>query len=408
MTNNQDIFNILEDLKSMPIFKMSLGSKELFHSNFLEFLWEIDNDMFIRIVNSLLSKSRKKGLVTGLGAPKYELSREKENFDICIYHEEVHGKQTKIVYDLVLENKVKSMPRIDQLYNYYSKVKNSGCRFLLLSLVTRFPDKKAIQKNKWTIVNYFGLKEAIENERMNWPQGKAYGYIEDYCGFIEKLHDLQKAILSGFSKSLLFQDVDLCRNYRLHDLYIKLRCDKFLVELKTRLERRLKALNVNIPIKFISNYNEIKTGNGTQGIYLNTAMNLGEGQAAVFVHLHDNMPVNNYEIVIQGKQYRHGINSKAGTARDKVVAQEQIWKAIGVDNQSFLGFDIFHPSQTDGHAVLPQNCKNVKNCQPRTIPLNGYEKACIYKHVDMVENTKVGVLLKHMAEDVVETIKKFK
>ena len=57
---------ILNNLGRMPIFKMSLGSKELFHSNFLEFLWEIDNDMFIRIVNSLLSKRHKKGLVTGL------------------------------------------------------------------------------------------------------------------------------------------------------------------------------------------------------------------------------------------------------------------------------------------------------------------------------------------------------
>ena len=49
MVNNIDIKSILKGLGKKPIFKMSLGSKELFHSNFLEFLWEIDNDLFIRI-----------------------------------------------------------------------------------------------------------------------------------------------------------------------------------------------------------------------------------------------------------------------------------------------------------------------------------------------------------------------
>jgi len=400
--------DILEKLGGMPIFKMSLGSKELFHSNFLEFLWEIDNDMFIRIVNKLLPKTQQLNMSTGV---TYILSREKENFDICIFHEEKHGKQTKTIYDLVLENKVKSMPRMDQLNGYVDKIQKlkqkSRCRFVLLSLVTSFPDKKVIRQN-WTIVDYLGLKTAIESEKMNWPP-KAHIYIEDYCGFIEKMNDFQKAILHDFSNSKLFQDVDLCSKYRLHDLYIKLRCDKFLIELQKRLEKNLNKSGFTVPIKFISNYNEIKTNNGTQGIYLNAAMNQGAaGQAAAFIHLHDNLPVNNYEIVIQGKQYRHGINSEEGKAQDKVVAQEQIWNRIGQNNQDFLDFKIKPLKLHSGYSVQPSKCKNVKNCQARSIPLNGYEKACIYKHIDMVDKTTVGVLLNHMAKDIINTILIFK
>ena len=394
---------ILINLGQMPIFKMSLGSKELFHSNFLEFLWEIDNDMFIRIVNSLLSKSHKKKLVTGLGAPKYELSREKENFDICIFHNEVIANRDRTVYDLVIENKVKSMPRKGQLNDYVSKISkngySSGCRYLLLSLVTGFPDIKDIKKT-WAVANYLDLKNSIENQNNCWPQGKTYGYIKDYCEFIGEMHNLQNAILHGFSNSYLFQDVELelCKNYRLHDLYIKLRCDKFL----TLLEGKLKTLNVGLPITFITKYNEIIK----KGIYLNTSINQGVGQAAAFIHLHNGQPVNNYEIVIQGKQYRHGINSKKGTAQNNVRAQEQIWNAIGHKAQDFLCFKIYHPALYHGQMVLPDKCKTVKKVT-RTVPLNGYDTTCIYKHIDIIEKTPVRDLLAHMADDIIQTIKTF-
>ena len=396
---------ILADLGGKPIFKMSLGSKELFHSNFLEFLWAIDNNMFIRIINELLTKAGGSGLDTGSCAPKYELSREKENFDICIFHKKVIAKRERTVYDLVIENKVKSMPRKGQLDDYVNKISKNGysggCRFLLLSLATGIPDENDIKKT-WGVVNYDDLKVAIDHEKSNWQKKDEVNYIEDYCDFIEKMHELQSKILADFNVSQLFQGVDSCRPYRLHDLYIKLRCDKFLVELKTLLERK-----VNLPIKFISKYDEIVTDKETQGIYLNTSINQGVGQAAIFIHLHDNKPVNNYEIVIQGKQYRHGINSKEGKAKTNVEAQEQIWNAISNKDQDFLDFSIYHPSLYDGKIVLPDKLKTVKGIK-RTVLLNGYDTTCIYKHVDIVEDTKVGDLLDHMAQDIIETINTFK
>ena len=396
---------ILTELKNMPIFKMSLGSKELFHSNFLEFLWEIENDMFFRIMNRLLPNGSQLNLQDG---DKYILSREKENFDICIYHKD--GR--RIVYDFVLENKVKSMPRKGQLDDYKNKVKNSDCRFMLLSLVTEIPERDMIIEGEWTIVNYLELKNAIEKEIENRPQDKASRYIDDYCKFIGKMHELQKATLDDFHDSPLFQDFEDCKKNRLHDLYIKLRCDKFLVELKTLLEGKLKTLNVVLPITFISKYNEIKTGE--QGIYLNTSINQGAGQAAVFIHLHDNKPVNNYEIVIQGNQYRHGINSRInsnkGAGQDKIAAQERILSESvndNNDNGSFLNFQILSSTLYSEHDVLPQIPKKVKG-QKRNEALNGYDTTCIYKHIDIIKGTLVKDLLPHMADDIIETIKTFK
>lgn len=202
----ENMETILANLGGMAIFKMSLGSKELFHSNFLEFLWDIDNDMFIRIVNELLTKDPKASqpeLVTGQNDIGYKLSRERENFDLCIFHEEVNGKRTKTVYDLVIENKVKSMPRWDQLKRYKKKVSDKNqksCRFLLLSLATGIPDEEEIKKS-WAIANYNELKVAIESQKSSWESNVASSYIEDYCEFIEKMHNLQDAIFSGFSRA---------------------------------------------------------------------------------------------------------------------------------------------------------------------------------------------------------------
>lgn len=404
---------VLGNLRKMPIFKMSLGSKELFHSNFLEFLWEIDHDMFIKIVNKLLTKDPKASqpeLVTDQTAPKYELSREKENFDISISHKEVIANRERTVYDLVIENKVKSMPRKGQLDDYVSKINKNGysggCRYLLLSLATGFPDEEDIKKT-WAIVNYDDLKNAIEGQGSFWKSGEASSYIEDYCKFIVELHNLQDAIFRDFSSTYLFQDEDikLCRKYRLHDLYIKLRCDKFLIGLKERLESELQKLGLTLPITFISKYSGIEAGK--QGIYLNTSINQGVGQAAVFMHLQDGKPVNNYEIVIQGKQYRHGINSKEGKGcSDYISAQEKIYDNITDVDKNFLEF-VFFPwdenVKSDETDILPLEPKKNKYGE-RKKALNGYDTTYIYKHIDIVNVLNVEALLELMTQDVLKTI----
>ena len=69
----------LENLSKMAIFKMSLGSKELFHSNFLEFLWDTNYKAFIKLINQLLGK---EVLFPDKEEGYYTFSREKENFGL--------------------------------------------------------------------------------------------------------------------------------------------------------------------------------------------------------------------------------------------------------------------------------------------------------------------------------------
>lgn len=96
---NENAEKCLQDLHSKPIFRLSLGSKELFHSNFLEYLWDckrnddgsFDRECFISMIRMLFND---ENILNG-PVDKYILSREKENFDVCIFHK----TGTRDVYD---------------------------------------------------------------------------------------------------------------------------------------------------------------------------------------------------------------------------------------------------------------------------------------------------------------------
>ncbi len=293
----------LTEIKKLPIFKLSLGSKELFHSNFLEFLWEYDRNSFIKMINVLL-KSYNKSITLESTS---NLRREKEHFDLCIFHKAKNGR---IIYDLVLENKVKSLPDKGQLERYFKDIKKnkkagSKTIFVLLSLAKDFPNKKEIENN-WIVVNYKDLADAIQ--ATSWPKKTGDSYIFDYKEFIEKLDALGDDILNNLNNEYLFQCIERYKEERLHDLYYKLRCAQFLALLKDELEKdpRIKG---KLPVVF-TEHNQIRK-QGKPGFFLNVNIFRGVGQAAVFLYNGNGIGPGMgdiYEIVIQGDQYRHGIN----------------------------------------------------------------------------------------------------
>ena len=89
----------IEKLKQSPVFTMSLGSKELFHSNFWAFLME-HND-YKALLFSLFPELDSSKTI--------EIRREYKNRDIVIINNEK---------EYVIENKIKSYPDLDQLKRY--------------------------------------------------------------------------------------------------------------------------------------------------------------------------------------------------------------------------------------------------------------------------------------------------
>ncbi|MBR3792769.1 MAG: PD-(D/E)XK nuclease family protein, partial [Alistipes sp.] len=383
----KNVQNALKKLSENAMFKMSLGSKELFHSNFLEFLWNLDEQKFIAVINQLADT---ENFFEKNDGTEYFLSREKENFDLCIYHEEKYSKSGKeyinprTKYDLIIENKVKSIPDKKQLDDY--KKKSGGqAKYILLSLVENFEDKKAIEK-EWKIVHYGGLSNAIREK-----YGESNIYIKDYCDFIKFMHSLQEEIVpNGFNQQSLWADYDEYKSYRLHDLYIKLRGLKFMDLLKEKLvEKGITFEAVKKAGTELRKLARETPDNKKPDVYINWNVFNAEGQVAVFVY-RDKQEI--YEIVIQGNHYKHGINYAneinneiTPLDKDKKESRSKIWEKV--DNYEFMN-DLNYP-----------NKNNKEYC--------GYDTDCVYRYykIDEMEWGKsIDSLLIHMVEDVEKLI----
>ena len=95
----------LSSLKALPLFNLSLCSKELFHSNFIA--WLAENSIeFHRYFLSYLDYDESEFDLTDIS--KISVFREKEHIDLWIQYTKNDG--TKL--DLIIENKVKSVSTI--------------------------------------------------------------------------------------------------------------------------------------------------------------------------------------------------------------------------------------------------------------------------------------------------------
>lgn len=123
-TPNKVLAPYYKELEDSPMFKLSLSSRELFHSNFLEWLSNVNREAFQRLICKL------SGLKEAYEWPAvWRVKREFKNFDLCVvaYDKYSDDSDEKIEDDpdfrllFVLENKVKSIPYQEQLQEYTEK-----------------------------------------------------------------------------------------------------------------------------------------------------------------------------------------------------------------------------------------------------------------------------------------------
>lgn len=186
------IKRLTESLLKSPLFNLSLGSKELFHSDFLA--WFCTE---YRSQASTLFKEFVSG--ESLCIKERGVLRERNHQDLRIQFE---GGQT-----LVVENKVKSIPNEGQLDEYSKRYSNDPkMAFLLLSLVR--PS--------------FGL---ISGETLELPSGRNWRYM-DYASLARGLEKL----IASVEGSTLYHG-ELLKDY---------------VSFITNLDRLVKSCQVNM------------------------------------------------------------------------------------------------------------------------------------------------------------------
>lgn len=230
---NEKIEAILAELDNSPIYNLSLSSKELFHSNFLAWLGKnpATKSFFVDVINTMCFNLNLSN------CNDWTIEREDNNFDLCIKE---NGN-----YILVIENKIKSIPRKKQLDNYIAKV-NKKTHLLLLTLVEQFPNMQ--NDLPWEIKTYKDLSIAMTDCLNN---SNLHGYtkeiIEDYIMFITKLVEIEKLLQNQIS----FVSKCTSKLGKLSDLFEKIKFSNYAMELHEKI-----SCKFNNVVVFDSSTNE--------------------------------------------------------------------------------------------------------------------------------------------------------
>lgn len=262
-SNLDTVEKIAEGLKNNFLFQASLGSKELFHSNMLAWILEQQNEskqfealkIFIEEVAKL-----DVGIITEENKPI--IAREENKIDLTIKWKE--GNNWNLIF---IENKMKSIPTIDQLEKYDGKIdvlwdsKTDNWldgRVRKKYILTPFPSK--VQSNSkimlWENITYSDhiipfLSSLEKKDFLNNDDSNIKFVIEKYLSFLNtqnnileylklnNLEDFIKRHYDFYSKQAIEQEdeseelgeeneeetkhyMTIIRSLRLHDLVLKL------------------------------------------------------------------------------------------------------------------------------------------------------------------------------------------
>lgn len=375
----------IEYLKTSPMFNLSLSSKELFHSNFLYWIWKLDSTAFKCLIAKLLNVN-PDNLKWG---NEWEVVREYNSFDLCVKNcdEESHNEDTgarKIRYGdvlLVIENKVKSIPYKTQLKKYVDKVNElygkrrkddaKKVQYILLTLPTHFPDvPEAISSTdcnwefgdyKWKVVTYNkyieNLEDLLEDLDISYSddldeQAKVYPskIIEDYIEFVKHLLVIYNEWTNECYTKLGFiyynDQKQQCSEYlgyitdaqnlRIHDLYHKSKYARICADVISEFSGVLKdydttyKVGINLTEKDVCKSLENDTDN--KGGYIVWEYNYTHGEPLVGVKIARRDKDGNlitYIIQAQSGVYEHGVIADHTKLKGcEGVKAEKLWDYI--------------------------------------------------------------------------------
>lgn len=402
----KDLNAIKNELNESPMYNLSLSSKELFHSNFLAWLGKNEKTrrFFVGMIKEL----------TGIGLKsdgKWSVEREDKNFDLCI--------KEKDKYILVIENKVKSIPRKSQLDEYERKIKNNnGTKFLLLTLVKEFPHKDDIDiKNggRWITKTYQDIAKIMENKTSLVGDTYLKSLIEDYIVFIKNVDELAEIWQKDNKNNPFFaKSADLKGLEKLSDLYVKIQFSSYCIKLQEKIKNDIKDVVVydqdtTVPTTLDKNKLYIFVGweyssNGHEGV-LDVAIpveydNGGKPTIRYGCRSSDLL----IKIQVEGISYRHVLEQNNNQLNLINIGTSTPYTSLGwfADlTKSDSGKVDFGNNDIFGTVLYPQ--RKVKYW-----PFKSYKSNFIYQEKKITKNIQVDAVLDNIVQEIQRVINAFK
>lgn len=231
--NAGGIMTEFNDLKHSPIANISLASKELFHSNFLAWVF----NTYPTTINAVLSSA---GLDKSLSGETVEVTREERNLDLVARI----GRRRL----LVIENKLKSLPYKEQLDRYETIAKKiepsrDSREFILLTLTPDDCDRSQLPSGYWRCIDYGTLSTALLEQMPRDASPYHVATVKDYVTFVRCLlhvaSDESRHTWNSAGSSLKGgTDAEWLRLHKLNDLFGKRQGQKVAAKVHEALARR--------------------------------------------------------------------------------------------------------------------------------------------------------------------------
>ncbi len=385
------------NVKSSPIFNLSMASKELFHSNMLYWISTTYHAQFISILEML-------GVSTKDWPSNWKSYRENNHFDLSITNE----KEDEYLF--VLENKVKSIAYLEQLDRYKNSVKTQNTKWMLLSLATDLSNSDEIKNNGWDITNYQDLAFAIYRVIPSINNCYHRQLLEDYCACILSLHEMQRLWTYNINKSYLSQFVNDASNKEdlgMEDVRKKVLYSRLAADLQKKLNAKIHT-NKEI--------DKEKSGSQPGEVYVNSGMTRATGLIDIKIRIEGNLL---FVIQLQGVSYKYCIETL-----DMKGDELEIIKAFGLtlENKSpkssvpnsikkltdkffstINGKKDLSSYPFDEGKIEQVNSKK-KNRKTGSSAYNKYGETFIYQYIKIAEATTVKNIVDAIVKDV-ENIK---
>ncbi len=354
---------LIKSLQKSPLFNLSLSSKELFHSNFFYWIGQNYPLEFGQLFADYLEEKP-----ADLRVRPEEIYREKDNIDLSFTYS--NGEE------ILIENKVKSVPYLEQLQKY-SKPESAKKNYILLSLSEpsffQSKDKLMINGVTWHFMSYADLREKLRSIPFNYSNSYHEEMIKDYCGFIGDIIQVNELCKLDTEDLFDFHAIEKNDVYkqlhgiRLHDFYLKKKYELLAFEVFKKLE--------DLGKKVAAFGSPLNWNAEPQTIFIGYGMTRGQGfmDLKYFV-----APQLSLGIQIQGDHYRMVVEDSNG-----IVAKNLKEK---LNDGLWFDFSRSFPDQI----IFPKGEKE----------FNNYEETSFYKSIKVGLNLRIAQILECITADV--------
>ena len=235
----------ISKLKESPIFALTLGGKELSHSNFWAWLIGLKNNKkqnpFVEVFFPEFYKN---------GYQFENCFREKKNRDITILYKDKSGDGKCFV----IENKIKSIPNTEQLLKY-SKPIEKGYQFSK-GLLTGIDNTMSELPDKWEFMSYEAIAKCIiDTNTKNKTQYSSM--IEAYAKDVLSISNIIKNEVSKYQDQYKVDVDEDIKEIRLADICKKHMAEVFKQEIELAIDNSKDDLKCDwgIPHVYTHFYN---------------------------------------------------------------------------------------------------------------------------------------------------------